>query len=248
MNHSCLQIHKVCRSRFGICAGALFLALQVNAESLVSWSFDSNTRAPEGVNENITASNFGPEGNFITLALTPNSTVRGVGDTGYLQTWQAGWTYASEAEALANNTYFTFTLTPDENYEINISEISFYAWVNTAGPYDGGNYNYFLRSSVTGDTTLGTYTDNTAVNSSIVPTTDVQGTIVLSEQLSLQGVTEAVTFTIGVYSDIKPTAGFMRMDQIEVNGTVSAIPEPASWALSASVLALFVGVARRRKR
>ncbi|WP_269522714.1 hypothetical protein [Coraliomargarita parva] len=197
----------------------------------------------------MTASIFDKAGTFSgSLAITSNSTVRGVGDTGYLQTWQADDIYASEADALTNNTYFTFTLTPDENYEINLSEISFYAWVNTAGPFDGGNYNFFLRSSVTGTATLGTYTNNVAVASSTVPTTGNQYTIALSDQLSLQGVSEAVTFTIGVYADTKPTAGYMRMDQIEVGGTVSAVPEPASWTLSASLFALFVCVVRRRKR
>lgn len=221
----------------------------VSAQSLSSWTFNSNNRAAEGVAEHVSADDSVAAGPFGgSLAITANSSIRGVGDTGYLQTWQADDIYASEAEALTNSTYFTFTVTPDSGYELNISEISFYGWVSTAGPYNGGDYNYFVRSSETGTTTLGTYTNDVEVASNTVPTTANQFMLDLSGESSLQGLTDSVTFTIGVYTATKPTAGYMRMDSIAIGGTATAIPESSTWALAASVFVLFMFFARRLRR
>ena len=211
-----------------------------HAATLVTWNFNDGTTNASATAANLTAGAFTSAGGLGSLAVTANSTVRAVGDTGYVVTWTGTSVGSSgEAGAITGLDYFTFTLTPSAGHSMSIDQISFYAWMNTSGTLTD-DYNYFVRSSATGATTLGTYTSALRVGNSTVPTTANQYTLNLSGVTALQNVTTATTFTIGMYLDNASTS-FMRIDSVSLSGTITPVPEPtvAFLALSAAVVLIF---------
>lgn len=216
-----------------------------HAATLVTWNFNDGTTNASATAANLTAGAFTSAGGLGSLAVTANSTVRAVGDTGYVVTWTGASVAASgESGAITALDYFTFTLTPSAGHSLSIDQISFYAWMNTSGTLTD-DYNYFVRSSATGATTLGTYTSALRVANNGTPTTANQYTLDLSGVTALQNVTTATTFTIGVYLDNASTS-FMRIDSVSLSGTITPVPEPtvALLALSAAIVIVF----RRRTR
>ena len=152
--------------------------------------------------------------------------VMGVGGSNPYVFPSAAAATASPAAAITANDSFSVTLTPESGYALNLTEISFYAWGNQTNT--SGNYTYFVQSSATGSTILGTITKayNTAgavVNNNTAPSSSNLYSFDLSAYSSdLMNVSTPVTFTIGVYST---TNGSLRLDSLQIQGDV--VPEPS---------------------
>lgn len=142
---------------------------------------------------------------------------------------------SSAAQAVTNNKYFSFTITPDLGYELDLSSLQFKAARGGSSTPRG----WVVRTSADGfaanlgssdiATQRATWTDYT------VPLGGAQ----------FQDVTVPLTFRFYVYS---PAAGqTIEFDNITVNGEVVAvIPEPVTALMAGAGLVLLV--ARRFHR
>lgn len=169
--------------------------------------------------------------------------VMGVGGSNPYVFPSAAAATASPAAAMTANDFFSVTLTPESGYALNLTEISFYAWGNQTNT--AGSYTYFVQSSATGSTILGTTTKayNTAgavVNNNTAPSSSNLYSFDLSAYSDdLMNVTDPVTFTVGVYST---TNGSLRLDSLQIQGDV--VPEPSR----ALLFSMAVGCCLLRRR
>jgi len=213
------------------------------------WNFDN----PRGTGPNytqsaaavagVTASTVTAGNGFATGSYgTGFDTVLGVGgSTDRAYVFESNSTGSTQAGALSGNDTFTFTITPTGGQTIDLTSISFYAW-SRVDPGAGNAYNFFVMSSATGSSVLGTYSSRNNVASNTAPTAgNNQYTLDLSTVSELSGVTSAVTFTIGVYYT-GAAGNNLRFDDLRVYGDV--VPEPSAALLSA--LGLLPLLRRRR--
>lgn len=136
---------------------------------------------------------------------------------------------------LTNSTYIQFTLTPDAGTAVAINYIGFGARVLINSTTVSSPTTYSIRSSV----------DNYAT--SLLTQTFTQGTAYnpYNNTISLTGaVDEAVTFRIYLYgSGGESRSGNTRIDDL----TVSAVPEPSTYALMGLAGVVTLVALRRRK-
>lgn len=141
---------------------------------------------------------------------------------------------ATLANAVTNDAYFSFTITPDALQSIDLTSLTFDA---AAGGTSGGDRGYGVFSSVDDYTSdLGF-----AVLSTVRPdwtsvTIDLSG-------VAFDNITTATTFRIYTYSDA--AARSVEYDNIAVNGSV--IPEPGTYALFVGLTGLSFLMLRRRR-
>lgn len=128
--------------------------------------------------------------------------------------------FNSAAAAVVGNAYFTFEVTPDASQTINLSSLTFNA-ARGGGPTRG----YDVRSSIDGfASTLGTADLLTQRPTFTAVSIDLSGS-------QFSGLTTATEFRVYVYT---PSIGSsVEFDDIELNGTVTAVPEPSSGLLAA---------------
>ena len=203
------------------------------AQTLAQYTFDAganSTLSAATVAANTTASTIDATG---AANVTPNlagTNTFGYG-TGYVyQLTVNSATVNNAAAAVAQNTYFQFTVAPTTGYSLSLTNLSFLAGRGGGATPRG----YVVRSSADGfAANLGTGTVDTA--RPIASTYNVA--------LALTGLTSATTFRIYTYT---PSSGqSIEYDNITLSGAAtlvsgSAAPEPSSFAL---VLLPLAGVA-----
>lgn len=204
-------------------AFSMCLIAQVSAQ-LVVYTFGS-TSSPvttaNAITDNLTASEFsGATGSPGTGGTSPLSSGAYFAAT----TWSG---------STPGNNYFEFTLTPGAGYQFSAVSMSF-------------DY----RSTSTGPTTLAirTSADSYAAPlGSFATTTDATWYSSGVVSLSLSNLTTATTFRIYGFG-ASNNGGTLRVDNVTVNGSISAspIPEPASFALLAGAATLGLSALRRR--
>lgn len=131
-----------------------------------------------------------------------------------------GWAGANtEATAVSGNKYFSFTLTPNEDYAIN-----FYSFTCTYQKSNATNSptNYVLRSSVDN------YTANIASGLLSGSSATSMGSIDLSG-VSFQGVTSAITFRLYAWSTGNGSGTFS-INDFEFKGVVAIASAPTQVA------------------
>lgn len=157
-----------------------------------------------------------------------------VGSNPVIQAAPTGTTNINAALAVANDSYFSFTVTPDAGQTVDLSNLTFNA---ARGGSSGTARGYAVRSSVDGFAAdLGT-----ADLATVRPTwTSVDIDLSAAD---FDALTTATTFRIYVYSN--SPARSVEFDDIVLNGDISAIPEPSGLALLLLGAASFS--ARRRR-
>lgn len=155
----------------------------------------------------------------------------------------SGFNSTSLAAAIAANQYLSITFTPTSGYALNLTSLSMQTSVSTAVT----DFHGALLSSVTGFTAgaaLHTYAFGTA-------SAPLQA-VTLSGESDLQGLATATEFRLYGWRDTAGTSTFRFRSlsgyDVAVTGTVSAVPEPATWAAAAGLIALAGAIARRRNR
>jgi len=149
------------------------------------------------------------------------------------------------AEAVTNNDYFTFTLTPSAGYQLNLTQLSFD--FQSSGTVNNAvqSSSYTVFSSVGGfssgnhiDSGTWTYLTDTGWKSSL---TSISG-------VSFQNLITAIEFRIYMSDGgSNSNAHFATVDNVILDGTVAAIPEHSTAALLLGSMAGLL-VALRRKR
>lgn len=143
----------------------------------------------------------------------------------------------SEANAIANDDYFSFTITPTLNpgESLNFTSFTF----DVAGRNSNSNSMYVLRSSADA------YTATVGITGTVVlasaPTTWFSQSFNLADDAMLQGVTAATTFRLYMIDNRGSTAHIL-LDNVTLSATT--VPEPGAALLgNLGMLALF----RRRR-
>ncbi|MFA6287064.1 MAG: hypothetical protein WC661_06715 [Opitutaceae bacterium] len=180
-----------------------------------------------------------------TAYVFPTTVVNGSGGTSAYST--------TVADAIANNRYFQFTITPDSGNQVALSALSFnYGAITASGsfPQAGAPITvaFEVRSSVDNFTTsIGSV--SASFNQSENNVTGLY-TINLTSISGYSLLTTATTFRIYAYFS-SGTPGYSdssRLDNVSLTGTVSAIPEPSAYAAGMGVIALCGAVAFSRRR
>jgi hypothetical protein len=225
---------------------AVFFSASLEADILVQYDMELNgsRHVASTVFADTTASNL--TGNNLN---TPNSfTLASVDAADDYIAWSrnAGSAQTTAVGVIADNTYFSFTLSPDAGKSISIDSVSFDAAAGTAGPSDRQFYLFADKSGYLSGNVLSSA--STVIGSPLLPynttTFDQNFSVTLSGNSAFQNITDSVTFRIYIAT---PTTGQnVGFDEITVNGSV--IPEPGTYALLGGLCALTAVVIRRRRR
>ncbi len=153
-----------------------------------------------------------------------------------------GFNTTSLAAAISGGDYLSFTITPAAGYALNISSVSFNSGVSSAVT----NFNAALLSSTTGFNPAGVLHSY-----SFATTTPPTQSITLSGTAALQNVTGALEFRLYGWRDSAGTSTFrlrsLSGNDLVVTGSVTAIPEPGTYAVLLGAVALAGAVIRRRR-
>jgi hypothetical protein len=194
---------------------------------IVTYAFGSAaapTSAATFVAANLSASVF--SGNLGSPATNSGTPVYSAGSGG-------GYFTASVWTGSAPGTnYFEFTLTPDSGYEFSLSSISFGYRATGTGPNA-----FAVRSS--SDSFASALTSGVITSDSSWHST---GTL----SITLSSLTAATTLRVYGFG-ASSGSGTLRVDDVTLNGTVTAIPEPSAYAALLGAVALAGAMLRRRR-
>lgn len=202
-----------------IVLAALAVAGAAQAAIIANYTFDGSSAADSAAYANMTAGNF-------TASDTTLGFIAGTAWPGGVAADESTWGLAT-AQADVTKWWY-FTVTPDANYSITITGLSFLYGGTQAGPKDFG---WSIG---------GTYYDPTAFPHTL--TLSAQGPF-NSSAVSVT-ITEATTIAIQAWN--ATSTGNFRVDNVVLNGTVSSIPEPATMGLLG--LGALAMVLRRKMR
>lgn len=146
------------------------------------------------------------------------------------------------ALSFTNNGFFSFTVTPDSGFELDLTSLDFL--VTRGGTSETRNYE--IRSSLTGTTSLA---------GPVAPTGDRSGGTAGMDNISLdltaftefQNLTSAVTF-IFITATTGTFNATLEWDNITLSGDVTAVPEPSTYAALLGLGALGLVIWRRRRQ
>lgn len=156
------------------------------------------------------------------------------------------WIYARGSDTGGSvdvNKYFGFTITPDPGVTYSLTSLTFGAAFYESSGASNGAYttNYVVRSSVSGySTDIASFAENgqtTTTPTFHSKTIDLSG-------LSYQSLGTPITFRIYIWDGITGATRLSAIDNLTLNGTVAAVPEPSTSALIG--LSLFSLVSLRR--
>lgn len=142
--------------------------------------------------------------------------------------------------SFSSSHYFEFTLTPDSNFQFDLTSIDFD--VASAG---GGTREYRVEYSFDG------FASSTVAGSGVAP--NPGGGLHAFSNISYalndeSGEVTTSTITFRFLGATPSAAGQIRFDNISVQGTISAIPEPSTYALIGGVIALGLSVLIRKRK
>jgi hypothetical protein len=134
------------------------------------------------------------------------------------------------AGAVAANDYFTFTLNINSGFQANLSSLTL-------------DYN---RSSTTASTVfVRSSADGFTLNlGNVTTTTTFQNLSIDLTPAAFQGLITPIEFRVYVADSSASTSQSTRIDNVVLNGTVDAVPEPSTWAILTCGLLLLVGKKR----
>lgn len=199
----------------------MFLIGATVRAQIAVYSFSGNTTSATSSNANVGASVFSGSNS----PSTSNSSPVFSAGSGSFAISQAGWTGSAPG-----SNYFEFTLTPASGYSVGLTSISFGSRSTSTGPT---NFNF--RSS--SDSFVGNLNSGSLINDSNWYASG-------SQSVSLT-FSSATTFRLYA-SGASNAGGTFRVDDFTVNGSVTAVPEPASVAAVFGGAALVAAMLLRR--
>lgn len=156
---------------------------------------------------------------------------------------------ASESDAVTNGTYYSFTITPDTGTALQLTSLTFQLG-GTANNQGSFSVTAFLRTSAdnfsadAGMATSGSLTYSIPNN-----TTSNFGPLVTIDLSSMGSI--SATTTLRIYSYINtnsPDGVYARINEVALNATTAAIPEPSACALGLGACVGLFALWRRGKK
>lgn len=164
--------------------------------------------------------------------VAPNLTVSGIGRGSGLQANAGSNRYNARnwnSSAFDSTKYFTFTLTPSNNYQINFESFTYSGQASGSGPT-----NFAFRSSLDG------FTSNLGSPSTGNITIDLSAT-------GFQGISNSIEFRLYAWG-ASGNAGTFSVNSFEFNGDITAVPEPHTYILMLGGVVVAILITRRRRR
>lgn len=229
-----------------VCLSLLLVGTRTEAVTLLEYTFAGPSTSPTVLATGLASQNFNAgnglkvSGNVYLVATQGNYCA---------QARVADANAASLSSAITNSDYFTFTVTPDTDYTINLDSFTFNAFISTDTGSNIPAKNYAVFSSLSSFTsgnelTSGTFTV-TEPSPGIYPTPPQTISVPVNGS-QFDGLTSSVEFRVYVWGG----TGFGKatnLDNFTVDGT-AAIPEPSAYWLLGAMSALIYVVRRRVKR
>ncbi len=231
-------------------------AVTMQAETLLTYNFDGQAPTASSVDANLGATNIGfASTGFVYV----NSDALGNPKPSILAN-ASGSQLGSRtaAEALTNNDYIGFTVTPDTDYQMDLASFkidaqAIYGATGVAG--DVTEFSFGFYSSVDGFDNTGDQIGSTQTISYENPSTGAnQGgfSTYTFNVASLSGLSTATEFRFYVWvSDLQGDITNynnrrLTLDNVTLEGSVTPIPEPATVSLIIAGIAGIVVFLRRR--
>lgn len=217
-------------------AGSLLLTAAAQAAVVASYSFTGNTGVSTDVDGSSVAGTFtGSAG----VGFTSNNARFVVNTTG---------STALGANTPPGGSYFEFTIAPGAGQQLALETLSF----NFGGSGENnGTFtaNLALRSSEDGfASNVGSVVSTPVVaTSTALNPTYTSGSISLTALAPVTDSTAGLTFRLYVWDNSNTSPQAVRIDDVILNATVSAIPEPSTYAVVIGGLALSATALRRRR-
>ena len=152
----------------------------------------------------------------------------------------------SRVNAIADGDYFNFSVTPDAGYEMDLTSFQFDFGYTRNGSFEGKQFKAYLLTSIDGFVDAGDIVGSKTID--IGPNTSTPVYTATTIDLSgaqFQNITSATEFRIYIADNTGANDYIHRIDNITLNGSVSVIPEPATFGLL-GFGALVTMVLRRR--
>lgn len=219
-------------------AGLLLTAGSASAAVIAEYTFLNSNVTSSDTELNSTAQNF-------AKTSSDDLGYSNSGDNAFARSQALAGT--DEAAAIANAEYFSFTVSANTGYELDLTSLTYTSLHNTtydqsATPDGSATMNFFVRSSVDG------YATNVGSVFSQDWNTNDSRTITLSGNSAFQDLTGDITFRLYAYESVElNTNQGARWDNVVLNGAVVAVPEPGAYALLAGCLGLTWVMLRRRR-
>lgn len=194
----------------------------------------STDTEPNSTAGNFTVSSaFGAQGGISTSSKTAHA--------------NAGVTPSTEALSLSGNYYFSFTVSPDSGYLLTLDSLTFNTMFVGSDAAAAVNAYFVVRSSLDGfASNIGSTFTQAYSQQTAPPYSGAARTVTFSGSL-YEDITSDVTFRIYVYDDSSSSGKYVRLNDVVLNGAVSAIPEPGTFAcVAAAGLSLAMGARLRR--
>ncbi|HSI09615.1 MAG: PEP-CTERM sorting domain-containing protein [Rariglobus sp.] len=234
-----------------------FGATSASAVVLVDYAMTatvSPSNAVINVNPTVTAANVTAPALVNQSGSTASGSFVYNGGTDTVSSWATTFSSAATtyAGAFVANNYFTFSITPDAGYQLDLTSITFQVASGSSSASDRAFY-LVTASSPSGFTSTSTVlsTDRTTTGGGAIPLQAATATNTIPKDYtvdltSFTGITTTQYFRF--YLQTPTINQALTFDDIIVNGTVSAVPEPATYASLAGVIALGFVACRRRKQ
>lgn len=234
-----------------------FAATTASADVIVNYAMTatvSPSNAVLNVNPTVTAANVTAPALVNQSGSTASGSFVYNGGTDTVSSWQTTFSSAATtyAGAFVANNYFTFSITPDAGYQLNLTSITFQVASGSSSASDRAFY-LVTASSPSGFTSGSTVlsTDRTTTGGGTIPLQAATATNTIPKDYtvdltSFTGITTTQYFRF--YLQTPTVSQALTFDDIIVNGTVSAVPEPSTYASLAGVMALGFVASRRMKR
>lgn len=192
---------------------------------IAEYEFTSGAAAATSSDANVTAGDFTAGSGISTLSGISSS-----GNNAYARSNGTTGTTVGFSFASANDDYFSFLVTPDSGYEMDLTSLTFdYGYSSTSN--SGGQLRAYVTTSDDSHATFESFFTNTAtVTGSTV--FDTAATVDLSGA-EFQDITSPLELRIYLSDEYNLNDVIHRIDNVSLNGSVSAVavPEPSSMAL-----------------
>lgn len=197
----------------------------LNAQ-IVSYQFDTDSLTPSSVDATVTAGPLSPGAGLNPLTFAEGNPSSGKAVSA------SSWTVGGFNPA--GNDYVEFTVGPKVGFTLSLTGVELDSRRSSTGPV-----NWQLRSSLD------------AFAASLGSAAPGNGTWTANQTVALNGAFAAlaseVTFRVYGYN-ASGTSGTLRLDNLEVLGIATPVPEPADLGLAAAFGAFGFGLVRRWRR